>query len=82
MHIGLQWGCSFVLCWQMYNNETKDGEEHGYWLIDDKGVKQPLWHTHHRFYREPIRYVTDFRQEEGRQPTAEDYRTYAAPLLR
>lgn len=66
----------------MQPNEFKDGAENGYWLIDDKGVKQPLWHTHHRFYREARRYVADFQQSEGRSPTAVEYRRYAASLLR
>jgi hypothetical protein len=66
----------------MYNNEFKAGKENGYWLIDDKGVKQPLWHTHHRFYREARRYVADFQQKEGRPPPAEEYRKYAVALLR
>lgn len=30
MRIGLEWGCPFVLCWQMYNNEIKNGTEKGY----------------------------------------------------
>ena len=38
MRIGLEWGCPFVLCWQMYNNEFADGRENGYWLIDEKVV--------------------------------------------
>jgi hypothetical protein len=51
MRIGLAHGCPFILTWQMYNNEYSDGAENGYWLIDDKGVKTPLWHTHHDFYK-------------------------------
>ena len=27
----LQWGCPFVLCWEMYNNEVyKDGKRRGF----------------------------------------------------
>jgi hypothetical protein len=81
MRIGLEWGCPFVLCWQMYNNEFKDGHENGYWLIDDQGVKQPLWHTHHDFYQKSRHYVTDFRQKEGRLPTSEEFRRFALAIL-
>jgi hypothetical protein len=81
MRIGLEWGCPFILCWQMYNNEFKDGQENGYWLIDDKGVKQPLWHTHHDFYQQSRRYVTDFREKESRFPTSEEFRHFALGIL-
>ena len=50
MRIGLERACPFILCWQMYNNEYSEGAENGYWLIDDKGSKTPLWQTHHDFY--------------------------------
>jgi hypothetical protein len=50
MRAGLEHGCPFILCWQMYNNEYSEGAENGYWLIDDKRNKTPLWHTHHDFY--------------------------------
>ena len=81
MRIGLQWGYPFVLCWQMYNNESSDGQQNGYWLIDDKGVKQPLWHAHHDFYQKSRRYVADFRRKEGRLPTSEEFRHFALGIL-
>ena len=81
MRVGLQWGCPFILCWQMYNNEFNDGQQNGYWLIDDKGVKQPLWHTHHDFYQKSRRFVADFRQKEGRLPTSEEFRRFALGIL-
>ncbi|MHB8863633.1 MAG: hypothetical protein ACYC6N_14620 [Pirellulaceae bacterium] len=81
MRIGLEWGCPFVLCWQMYNNEFKDGQENGYWLINDRGAKQPLWHTHHDFYQKARRYVADFKQKEGRLPPAEEFRRSALEIL-
>lgn len=73
MRIGLEWGCPFVLCWQMYNNEFKDGHENGYWLIDDKGVKQQVYQTHHQFYREARLYVTDFLKCHSRLPSHEEF---------
>ena len=66
MRIGLEWGCPFVLCWQMYNNEFSNGVENGYWLIDNHGVNQPLWHTLADFYREARRYVADCQRQMGR----------------
>ena len=81
MRIGLEWGCPFILCWQMYNNEFSNGVENGYWLIDNHGVKQPLWHTHADFYREARRYVADCKRRMGRLPTEAVFRRYALGLL-
>jgi hypothetical protein len=81
MRIGLEWGCPFVLCWQMYNNEFSNGVENGYWLIDDHGVKQPLWHTLAGFYRDARQYVADCKRRTGRLPADADFRRFALGLL-
>jgi hypothetical protein len=48
---GLEWGCPFILYWQLYNNELDaDGSHRGFWMIDDQGVKQPVYHLHRSFY--------------------------------
>jgi hypothetical protein len=42
----IEWGCPFVLYWEMYNNEIdEDGNHRGYWLIDNHGVKTQLYYT-------------------------------------
>jgi hypothetical protein len=81
MRIGLEWGCPFICCWQMYNNEYKDGAENGYWLIDDKGAKQPVWFTHHDFYQQSRRYLVDFKKRERRLPTSDEFRRFALSIL-
>lgn len=81
MRIGLEWGCLFVLSWQMYNNEFKNGNEGGYWLIDNHGVKQPLWHTHHNFYRESQRYLAEFDKKNGRLPTPQEFCRFGLQFL-
>jgi hypothetical protein len=81
MRVGLEWGCPFVLCWQMYNNEFKDGIENGYWLIDDHGVKQPLWHTLADFYKEARRNVAECKRQTGRLPADAEFRRFALGLL-
>jgi hypothetical protein len=76
MRAGLEWGCPFVLYWEMYNNEVdKDGKQRGFWLIDDKGVKQPIYHTHRQFYEKARKFVAE------RKPTAEEFRRHAVTLL-
>jgi len=81
MRAGLERSCPFVLSWQMYNNEFKNGQENGYWLIDDQGKKQPLWQTHHNFLREAQRHVADFQRKHDRLPTTEEFCRQGLTLL-
>ncbi len=81
MRTGLQWGCPFVLYWEMYNNEVKDGVQQGYWLIDDHGTKQPAYSTHQHFLEQARRYVADFFTRESRVPTREEFGQAASPWL-
>jgi len=66
----------------MYNNEYSDGAENGYWLIDDKGVKQPLWHTHHDFYQRARRHVAAVLRETGKVPSPDGFARFARENLR
>ena len=53
----------------------------GFWLIDDKGRKQPIYHTHRRFLRRAADYVAGFKRAHGRVPTAAEYRRQAVTWL-
>ena len=78
----LQWGCPFVLYWEMYNNEVdKDGKQRGFWLIDDKGVKQPVYYTHQRFCQWARGYVAEFASTAHRLPSFDEYRKKAVEFL-
>jgi hypothetical protein len=81
MRVGLEWGCPFILCWQMYNNEFENGHENGFWLVDDKKVKQPLWHTHYDFLRESRRYVAGFKRQQKRLPAFDEFRSFGLAWL-
>jgi hypothetical protein len=82
MRAGLEWGCPFVLYWELYNNEIdKDGTQRGFWLIDDKGGKPPVYETHRSYYAWARRFVADFRKAQGRVPTAEEFRKQAVLWL-
>jgi hypothetical protein len=81
MRVGLEWGCPFVLSWAMYNNEFSKGVENGYWLIDDHGVKQPVWHTLADFYREARSYVSDCQRRTGKLPADAEFRRFALSQL-
>lgn len=81
MRAALEWGCPFCLYWEMYCNEVKDGVHRGFWLIDDRGEKQPAYHLHQRYYTRARRYVSDFRAQNGRVPTPEEFSAEAVRLL-
>ncbi|MHB1459650.1 MAG: hypothetical protein ACYC0V_22285, partial [Armatimonadota bacterium] len=55
----LQWGCPFTLYWELYNNEYNEGlkQQMGFWMIDDKNVKQPVYFTHLEYYKNARKYL-------------------------
>ena len=75
----LEWGTPYILYWEMYNNEIKKetGEQVGYWLIDDKGKKQPIWHTHHNFYNESKQYLKEYLKVNDDLPSYDIFRKNA-----
>lgn len=82
MRTALEWGCPYVLYWELYNNEVlPDGRQRGLWLIDDLGVKQPVYYTHQKYYAWGRQYVGDFRAREGRLPTAAEFSRAAVAYL-
>jgi len=78
----LNWGPDFILFWEMYNNEIdKNGNQVGFWLINNKNEKQPLYFTFQKLYTNGAIFVTTFNQQHGRNPTAQEYTTWAASYL-
>ncbi len=75
----LEWGTPFILYWEMYNNEVKSntGEHVGYWLIDHQGHKQPIWHTHHNYYKESKSFLQRYYDKNKRMPSFDTYRKEA-----
>jgi len=75
----LEWGTPFVLYWEMYNNEIKEktGEQVGYWLIDDKGKKQPIWYTHNSFYLESKEFLKRYYKKHKQMPSFDVFRKNA-----
>jgi hypothetical protein len=66
----------------MYNNEVdKDGKQRGFWLIDDKGVKQPVYYTHQRFCQWARGYVAKYAKTAHRLPAFDEYRKKAVEFL-
>lgn len=78
----LAWGCPFALYWEIYNNEVdKDGRQRGFWLIDDKGAKQPAYETHQRFYEWARAYRAGVLQSRGRPASFDEFRRAAVDWL-
>jgi hypothetical protein len=77
----LDWGCPFVLYWEMYCNEVRDGRHRGFWLIDDQGHKQPFYFTLQNYYVAAREYCQTFEQREGRPPTDTEFRAAAKTIL-
>jgi hypothetical protein len=70
----LKWGSPFILWWEMYNNElTKDGKNRGFWLINDKGEKTPLYYTHQNFLKEGKAWVRNYQKLNKKMPTQEEF---------
>lgn len=69
----LAWGAPFILYWEMYNNEIKDGVHRGFWLIDNANVKWPLYNTYSAHFSNARVWVDDFRKKQGRLPTSREY---------
>lgn len=75
---GLEWGCPFVLYWELYNNEVEpDGTQRGYWMIDAAGRQMPVYRTYRCYYREAGGFLRDFMVRTGRLPTQQELRDAA-----
>jgi hypothetical protein len=75
----LNWGTPYILYWEMYNNEIKEDtkEQVGYWLITDKGKKQPIWYTHNNFYNESKEFLNDYLKTNNKLPDFDIFRKNA-----
>ncbi len=81
MKYALEWGCPFVLYWEMYNNEVENGQQVGYWLIDNHGNKKKIYYTHRNFYEDMKKYVSDFKNEKGKLPSRDEFNAMAVSKL-
>lgn len=79
----LEWGCPFVLYWELYCNEINEatGRHRGHWLIDDQGKEQPSWDLHRDFLEKANRFVAEHVAEHGRLPSQEEYNRAAVSWL-
>jgi hypothetical protein len=81
---GLEWGCPFVLYWEMYDNDAHEGGVNamGFWMIDNHGLKQPVYLTHYDFLSRARQYVDRYRRQNGRNPSQGEFRAVAVEWLK
>ncbi|MDX9754029.1 MAG: hypothetical protein RBU29_08715, partial [bacterium] len=74
----LQWGCPFVLYWQMYDNEAEANgvNARGFWLIDAKNEKQPIYYKHRDFLSKAQIFIQLHRYWLGRNPSEAAYSAF------
>lgn len=78
IHAAIEWGCPFILYWELYNNELDDqGRHRGFWMIDDQGVKQPIHGTYRAYFTWARAWVAEEIQRTGKTPPAEVFRQAA-----
>jgi hypothetical protein len=82
MIAAIEWGCPFVLYWELYDNEGTPEKPGGFWLINEKNQKQPIWHTHQRYFEWARKHITDFQQRTGKPITDAEFRAAALEYLR
>lgn len=79
----IAWGCPFVLYWEMYNNEfdTANNRHKGFWLINDKNEKQPLYDMFTYFYDAAKKYVVNYKLINKTLPNYVEYASWASNYL-
>ena len=77
----IEWGCPYILHWQLYDNEFADGEYNGFWLIDHHGVKQPFYYALENYYSAARTFVQSQEQKTGRVPDSVRFRAKAIQAL-
>lgn len=82
MIAALEWGCPFVLYWELYDNEGTPEKPGGFWLINEKNEKQPLWYTHQRYFTWAKKHLADTKERTGQYPAEAEFRTAALEYLR
>ncbi len=77
----LSWRPPLVLYWQFYNNEVVDGKQVGFWLIDDKNKKTPLYDTLHELFVQQEDTAKELRQRNRRLPFFDEMAVFSENWL-
>lgn len=74
----LEWGCPFILYWEMYDNE---GDDKGFWMINYRNEEQPVYMIHKDFYQQMKQYVYNYAIHTGSAPSQEIFQQEAITYL-
>ena len=80
----IEWGCPFVLYWQVYCNEPNPRHPSGYkgfWLIDPDGRKVPLYHTLEKYWKAAKSHILQVKLLTGTEPSFDQMREFALNYL-
>ncbi len=79
---GLEWGCPFILYWELYNNEIDAAGKHrGFWMIDHRGVPQPVYETHRAYYAWARQLTESVAKKTGKPPSLDEFRVAAIEYI-
>jgi hypothetical protein len=73
----VQWGCPFVLFWEVYNNEPGKS----FSLITPQGDPTPCYLLHARFANQARLVVARFKQDHGRLPVPVEFGSVMSSVL-
>jgi len=78
----LTWKPAMILFWQYYNNEVVDGQQAGFWLVDDKNKKTPLHATFTELFAAQEEAAKEMRGRMRRLPNYEEMAVFSENWLR
>ena len=78
----LTWKPAMVLFWQYYNNEVVDGQQVGFWLVDDKNKKTPLHATLTELFAAQEEAAREMRVRTRRLPGYDEISAFSENWLR
>jgi len=77
----LTWRPAMILFWQYYNNEVVDGEQVGFWLVDNKNNKTPLHATLTDLFSAQEEAAREMRARTRRLPGYEEIAAFSENWL-
>jgi hypothetical protein len=73
---GIEWGCPFILYWEMYDNEGS-----GFWMVDKNNVEQPVYKVHEAYYSAMKDFVRTFTIANKRAPNTDEFKEKAIECI-
>nr|WP_320154027.1 hypothetical protein [uncultured Draconibacterium sp.] len=82
MKVALELDLPFALHWEMYNNEyTNNGTSKGMSLINEEGVKKPVYFLHKDYYEKVNTFLKEYKSRFNSYPNQQEFKTEAIRIL-